>query len=207
MMTHPYNARGLGVPVASAPINLIVGAKAQRQAGWISTDIDTLDIRSDADWSRHFAPGSVDRILCESCLEHMTFEDGLLALRNFHKYLKRGGRVRVAVPDRNHRDEAYQFWTAPGGGGQRFARWFIYGAHEPEHMVFYDYRTLSELMRQAGFTTRLVEWFDERGQFYRQPWSYEDGEVTRSYGHPRVERFRFWLGFDFISLIVDGFKQ
>ncbi len=196
------------MPATRTAINLIVGSKLQRQAGWISTDVDTLDIRRESDWSRHFAPGSIDRILCESCLEHMTFADGLAALQNFYRYLKpQTGRVRVAVPDENHRDESYQFWTRPGGGGQLFSRLFIYGAHEPDHKVFYNFRTLPVLMERAGFTTSLVEWFDEAGRFHRNAWSYADGEVTRSAGHPRVERFKFWLGFDFVSLICDGFKN
>ncbi len=188
--------------------NLIVGAKWQTQAGWISTDVAQLDIRRESDWSRHFAPGSIDRILCESCLEHMTFADGLAALQNFYRYLKpQTGRVRVAVPDENHRDESYQFWTRPGGGGQLFSRLFIYTPGEPDHKVFYNFRALPALMGRAGFKTRLVEYFDDAGQFHRNQWDYRDGEVTRSAGHPRVERFKFWLGFDFVSLIVDGFKS
>jgi predicted SAM-dependent methyltransferase len=169
--------------------------------------VGALDIRREADWSRHFAPGSIDRILCESCLEHMTFEDGLAACRNFYKYLKpQTGRVRVAVPDANYKDANYQFWTRPGGGGQMFSRLFIYRPHEPDHKVFYNFQTLPALMERVGFKTKLVEYFDAGGNFHRNAWNYADGEVTRSAGHPRVKRFKFWLGFDFVSLIVDGFK-
>jgi predicted SAM-dependent methyltransferase len=194
--------------VAARPsINLIVGAKTQTQPGWVSSDLAQLDIRRESDWSRHFAPGSVDRILCESCLEHMTFADGLAACRNFYRYLKPQGRVRIAVPDSNHPDPSYQFWTRPGGGGQLFSRLFVYAHHEPDHKVFYNFQTLPALMERAGFKTRLVEYFDDAGQFHRNAWSYADGEVTRSAGHPRVERFKFWLGFDFVSLIIDGFKS
>jgi len=187
---------------------LIVGAKLQTQPGWISSDIDTLDIRRAADWSRHFAPGSIDRILCESCLEHMTFDDGLAACRNFYRYLKPlTGRVRIAVPDANHRDESYQFWTRPDGGGQLFSRLFIYAPGEPDHKVFYNFQSLPALMGRAGFKARLVEYFDMAGRFHRNAWSYADGEVTRSFGHPRVARFKYWMGFDWLSLICDGFKN
>jgi predicted SAM-dependent methyltransferase len=191
-----------------AAINLIAGAKTQSQAGWISSDVAQLDIRRESDWSRHVAPGSIDRILCESCLEHMTFEDGLAALRNFYRYLKpQTGRVRVAVPDANCRDEAYQFWSRPNGGGQLLSRLLVYAPHEPDHKVFYDFRTLPTLMERAGFKARLVEYFDDVGRFHRGAWSYEDGEVTRSFGHPRVARFKYWMGFDWLSLICDGFKN
>jgi predicted SAM-dependent methyltransferase len=188
-------------------INLIVGAKTQTQAGWISSDAVQLDIRREADWSRYFAPGSIDRILCESCLEHMTFADGLAACQNFYKYLRPGGRVRIAVPDRNFKNESYHFWTSPGGGGQLFARLFIYRPDEPDHKVFYDYVSLTHLMQRAGFSTQLLEWFDNEGRFYRREWSYVGGEVTRSYGHPRVARLKPWVGCDFLSLICDGFKR
>ncbi len=204
MQTHTTSFQGESRPA----VNLIVGAKSQTQAGWISTDVDTLDIRRESDWSRHFAPGSIDRILCESCLEHLSFEDGFAALQNFYRYLKpQTGRVRVAVPDANHRDESYQFWTRPGGGGQLLSRLLIYAPHEPDHKVFYNFQMLLALMERAGFKTRLVEYFDDAGQFHRNTWSHVDGTVTRSMGHPRVERFKFWLGFDFVSLIVDGFKS
>ncbi len=196
------------MPAPRTAINLIVGAKSQTQPGWISTDIDALDIRRESDWSRHFAPGSIDRILCESCLEHMTFEDALAALQNFYGYLKpRTGRVRVAVPDANHPDPSYQFWSRPGGGGQLFSRLFIYAPHEPDHKVFYDFQTLPALMERAGFKTRLVEYFDAAGQFHKTEWGYADGAVTRSAGHPRAKRFKRWMGFDWLSLIVDGFRQ
>ncbi|MGI8656900.1 MAG: class I SAM-dependent methyltransferase [Pyrinomonadaceae bacterium] len=200
--------RQLQIGSKPAPeLNLIVGAKRQTQHGWISTDIATLDIRRDVDWARSFAPNSIDRILCESCLEHMTFEDGFAACRNFYKYLKPGGRVRIAVPDANFRNESYQWWTRPGGGGQTFSRWFVYAPHEPDHKVFYDFQSLTTLVRRAGFDTKLVEYFDAGGNFHKNHWSYADGEVTRSLGHPRVARLKLWLGFDFISLIVDGFKR
>ena len=193
--------------VARPTINLIVGAKSQTQPGWISSDLGSLDIRREADWAKHFAPNSIDRILCESCLEHMTFEDGLAACRNFYRYLKWGGRVRIAVPDANYRNAGYQFWSRPGGGGQLFSRLFVYAPHEPDHKVFYDFQTLPALMQRAGFRTQLLEYFDTEGRFHRGAWDYSGGEVTRSFGHPRVARLKFWVGFDWLSLIVDGVKS
>ena len=200
-----------GVLSSDAMLQLIVGAKGQTQPGWIASDLlapnAQLDIRRAEDWARHFAPDSIDKILCESVLEHLTFEEGLAACRNFYRYLKPSGRVRIAVPDRNFRNEAYQWWSVPNGGGQLFSRLFLYAPDEPDHKTFYDYNTLPRLMQAAGFRTELLEWFDDAGRFHLRPFHWDDGEVTRSFGHPRVARLRWLVGFDWLSLIVDGFKR
>lgn len=42
---------------------------------------------------------SVDRILCEHLIEHLGYPAALAMLRECHRVLKPGGRMRVATPD------------------------------------------------------------------------------------------------------------
>jgi predicted SAM-dependent methyltransferase len=191
--------------------NLVVGAKATSYPGWQSTDLRAegarLDVRRAGDWSQNFAPDSVDRIVCEHVLEHMTVEDAQAALCHARRHLKPGGHVRVAVPDAFNPDPAYREHCRPGGRGQAWARLLFYAEDEPEHKVFYNYQTLSQLMKWAGLEPRLLEWFDERGQFHRNPWSLADGPVRRYYNSPyNLQVYVPFHGFQNVSLIVDGVK-
>lgn len=193
-------------------MNLVVGAKETAFPGWQSTDLRQpgarLDVRRSKDWSRFFAPDSIDRIVAEHMLEHMSFEDGLAALCNISRFLKPGGHVRVAVPDRNNPDPAYREHCRPGGRGQAWARLFFYAPDEPEHKVFYDYKTLAELMRRAGLTPRLLEWHDENGVYHHNPWKLEEGPVRRYYNSPyNLNVYLPFHGFQNLSLIVDGVKE
>jgi len=143
-------------------MNLVVGAKETAYHGWMSTDLRSsvapaLDIRRAEDWQRRFQPATLDRIVCEHVLEHMTHQDGLAALSNFKTYLRRGGFVRIAVPDAFNPDPYYQEHCRPRGTMQTISRLFLYASDEPPHIVHYNYRTLCELMTRAGLAPRLLE--------------------------------------------------
>jgi predicted SAM-dependent methyltransferase len=152
-------------------MKLIVGAKKTSFPGWLSTDLrdvaTRLGVRNDEDWARRFTLNSLDAIVAEHVLEHMEFAEGLRALRNFQRYLKPGGRVRIAVPDAFNPNTDYQEHCRPGGSGQSWARLLLYAPDEPEHKVHYSYQTLSELMRSAGLTPHLIEYHDATGVFHR----------------------------------------
>jgi len=192
--------------------SVIVGAKETTYPGWQSTDLRAagarLDVRRAEDWARSFAPDSIDRIVAEHVLEHMTLAEALAALCNARRHLKQGGHIRVAVPDAFNPDPVYQEMCRPGGRGQSWSRLFVYTADEPEHKTHYSYRMLAELMQRAGLRPRLLEWFDERRQFHRQAWSVDDGPVKRYFGSPyNLKVFRRWHGYQNLSLIVDGVKE
>jgi predicted SAM-dependent methyltransferase len=191
-------------------VNLVVGARGDQYEGWVSTERAggaQLDIRQESDWRRYFAPGSIDRIVCEHVLEHMTFEDGFKALSNFRTFLKPGGFARIAVPDAHNPGEAYQQHSAPGGIWEWIRRNFLLGADEPGHIVHYDYSTLTRQISRAGLSPRLLEWFDEAGRFHRQPWNVGDAPVKRYFNSPmNLHVYLPVHGFQNISLLVDAAK-
>lgn len=191
-------------------LNVVVGAKSTGYPGWLSTDLRSskappLDIRREEDWRYYFAPGSIDKIVCEHCLEHMSFEDGLRALSNFQKFLKPGGFARIAVPDAYNPNPFYQEHVRPGGLGQLLAR--LYARSEPPHQVHYDYLTLKELVGRARLEPVLCEHFDERGLFWIHAWDKAGAPIRRYYGSPYNRKvFEPWYGFQSLSIIVDAMK-
>jgi predicted SAM-dependent methyltransferase len=150
---------------------IIVGAASMRaQRGWVPTDIDFLDLRNESDWLRYFHADSVEAILAEHVWEHMDADDARIAAEHCLRFLKPGGYVRAAVPDGLHPDPNYIEWVRPGGSGA--------GAHD--HKVLYTYHSFRELFESAGFDVRLLEYFDENGQFHFADWNPADGLLRRS---------------------------
>lgn len=49
-----------------------------------------------------------------------------------------------------------------------------------DHKVLYNYPTLSALLENAGYKVRLLEWFDEQGNFHHEDWNADEGLIRRS---------------------------
>jgi predicted SAM-dependent methyltransferase len=153
-----------------APLRIIIGASGTAYAGWVQTEYPLVDV---ADWPtlrRFFESGSVSAMLAEHVWEHLSPSEAEAAARNCRELLAVGGHLRVAVPDGLHPDPAYIEYVRPGGSG----------AGSDDHKVLYTYRSLSALFERAGFSTRLLEWFDENGRFHSTAWDPKDGHVSRS---------------------------
>jgi len=189
-------------------MRLVVGAKADEYPGFISTDARSgrapLDVRRRADWLRYFPPASLDVIVCEHVLEHMTIGDGLEALRNFRSFLKPGGLARIAVPDAWNPSPAYQSWCAPGSLGRLLLDDIQTG---PGHVTHYNVAALCSLINEAGLTPRSLEWHDAAGRFWRAPYDLAAAPIKRRAGSEYARNF-FGpvLGFENTSLIVDAVK-
>ena len=83
----------------SGPIKIVVGAARNTQKGWLATEEDFLNLLRPSDWRKLFRMNQIDAILAEHVWEHLTSEEGLRAAKVCFKYLKKGGYLRVAVPD------------------------------------------------------------------------------------------------------------
>lgn len=189
---------------ANPPLRIIVGAGTVTQPGWISLQHCDLDIMDRTRWSWFFLPSSVDAILTEHTLEHLTVVQAFAAVQNFHRYLKPGGYVRCAVPDGLHPDPNYLNWVAPGSTGEQLLQNFRGG--EPGHKTLWNYATLSQLFQDAGFAVVFREWFDEHGSFHRTEWSHEQGYVRRCRGCPWSNVLSFVVGAPYTSLLIDAIR-
>lgn len=174
-------------------LKIIVGSEATKQDGWISTNYPLFDLTNISTFSEIFEPGSVSNFLAEHVLEHLSLESGAMACNNCFSYLKPGGVLRIAVPDGFHPDVGYINQVKPGG----------YGPGADDHKVLYNYRTLSALLENAGFTIKLLEWFDDHGNFHYEDWNLVDGFVKRSTRFDPRNKEKLT---SYTSLIIDARK-
>src|SRR6185295_20133762 len=123
----------------------MIGGGQTAYDGWIFTDRDFLDVTQPDQWAALFTPDTIDRILSEHMLEHLSESQAETTLRECHRYLKPGGLLRLAVPDGYRRDAAYVAEAAPPNDG---------------HQVFYNIDTLTSLLSSLGFTVTPLEYFD-----------------------------------------------
>lgn len=157
----------------AGPLRVIIGAGEQRWDSWIPTQREQLDLLDRDSWAAWFGDRRADALLCEHVWEHLSEQEGRAAARVCFEFLKPGGVLRVAVPDANFPDAAYQHTVQVGGPGP---------ADHPaaSHKIVYDAPRLADVFTGAGFTVRLLEYCDAQGQFHAADWDLETGPVYRS---------------------------
>lgn len=151
-------------------LRIVVGASGTAFPGWIATEYPLVDVADSRSLRRFFAPASVDAILAEHVWEHLSPDQAAAAARNCFWLLRRGGHLRIAVPDGLHPDKDYIAYVKPGG----------HGAGSEDHKVLYTFGTLTALLEKAGFAVTLLEWFDLHGKFHHRDWDPALGFVARS---------------------------
>ena len=154
-------------------MRVIIGAGKTTLDGWVSTQESELNLLKRTDFEKMFSAERPQALLAEHVWEHMTLEEGCLAAKNCFDYLADGGYLRVAVPDKNFRNEWYQNMVKVGGNGDP-------GHPAFTHKIVYDYRTFAQVFKQAGFEVELLEWCDENGDFHYKYWNEADGRIGRS---------------------------
>lgn len=128
--------------------------------------------------------------------KHLEVHEAALASRNCFEVLASGVFLRCAVPDRFLPNDDYQNLIhigVPGPAGHPAAT----------HRIVCDYQSLSQVFALAGFDVRLLEWWDERGDFHADPWDERDGFVYRS---KRFDLRNLRGTLVFTSLILDAVK-
>lgn len=160
---------------------------------WYATDIATLNLIKNNDWKRILLFLRLDNIMAEHVWEHLTDTDTDLANKNCFKYLKRGGKLRLAVPDGYHPDHKYIDYVKPGGNG----------AGAEDHKILYTYKSMKEKLESAGFRVELLEYWDEYGKFHFIDWTDEGGHIRRS---KRYDKRNNDGKLNYTSLIVDAIK-
>lgn len=176
-----------------AEIRIVLGAGGTAYEGFVSTDYPQLDICSAVSFRRFLKPQTVGIFVSEHVWEHLSLKDAAKACSNCFLYLKQGGLLRIAVPDGFHPDSDYIAQVKPGG----------YGSGADDHKALYNYRTLSALLENAGYKVRLLEWFDEQGEFHYNDWEVDGGFIKRS---TRFDPRNSTNNTAYTSLIIDASK-
>jgi len=176
-------------------LKIVLGAGGKQYDGWTATERAELDLLDATTWPAFgLEPGTVDAMLAEHVWEHFSPEDARAAAALCHAYLRSGGYLRLAVPDGNHPSPEYIDWVRPGG----------VGAGSNTHAVLYTHEALRAMLTGAGFGVRLLEWWDDDGQFHRELWDEAGGYIERCAARdPRNDGGRTLT---YTSLLLDAVK-
>lgn len=174
-------------------IKLSVGSGDVFNNGWINSDINTLDITKKQDWSNYLLCFKANIIFAEHVWEHIPREQIKAANSNCFLFLKKGGTLRIAVPDGYNPNKNYIDAVKPGGDG----------AGSDDHKVLYNYETLKTELEFVGFKVILLEYWDENGNFHYNEWTDKGGRVRRS---KRYDERNKNGELNYTSLIVDAVK-
>lgn len=175
--------------VKTSPLKIVVGSSGVYSQGWLPTDVEYLNLLKPSDWERYFDKHLIDAILAEHVWEHLSLEEGLEAARQCYQYLKPGGYLRIAVPDGNHPKLSYIDHVKVGVDG---------------HKVLYNYQNFSKLFENAGFSVKLLEYFDEEHKFHYNEWGSDKGMIHRS---KRFDSRNSDNQLNYTSIIIDAYKE
>ncbi len=129
----------MSLPPGPFPIRLNIGAGDTVIEGFTAID---RKLGTEA-FPLDYLDDSVEEIRASHILEHFSFGDASKALEEWHRVLKPGGRLRVAVPDFDKIDKADPKWPFYLMGGQ---------THEDNfHRSVWDRDRLGAVMEAAGF--------------------------------------------------------
>ena len=178
-------------------MKIIIGAGNTKLEGWTSTQKEELDLFCREDFERMFQKEKPTAFLAEHVWEHMTFDEGIIAVKNCYDFLEDGGYLRVAVPDKNFRNERYQNMVRIGGNGDPSHPSYT-------HKIVYDHHTFKKVFECAGFSVELLEYYDENGIFHYKYWNEADGRIGRSL---RFDTRNSEGKLGMISIILDAKKE
>ncbi|WP_407272835.1 class I SAM-dependent methyltransferase [Radiobacillus sp. PE A8.2] len=178
-------------------IKLVIGAgHYNNNPGWTHTQENEIDLVNRRTWERTYKKNTIAAILAEHVWEHLSWEEGIQAAKICYDFLRPGGHFRCAVPDGFFKDTDYQHMVQVGGPGPK---------DHPcaSHKMVYNYKTLTACLQTAGFEIMLLEYCDEKGDFYFTEWKKEDGVIFRS---KKIDPRNQGDTLQFASLIVDAVK-
>jgi len=81
-------------------LKIVIGSGNTEYQGWYHTQENELNLLDRTTFENLLSGRKVDTFLAEHVWEHLTFEEGIIAAQNCFNFLKPGGLLRVAVPDR-----------------------------------------------------------------------------------------------------------
>lgn len=151
-------------------------------------DFPHIDYKTRADRLDMFESETADLIYASHILEYYDRAEVVAVLKEWRRVLKKGGVLRLAVPDF---DKLIQVYKTTGDLsrilGPLFGKWEIPGAGETIfHRTTYDHNSLKTVLEENGFgNIKLWEWrevftgenegFDDYSQAYFPHMDKENG--------------------------------
>jgi predicted O-linked N-acetylglucosamine transferase (SPINDLY family)/predicted SAM-dependent methyltransferase len=150
-------------------MRLHIGGR-QKKPGWKILNVQPgpdVDFIGDCVDLSQFADGTVDEIYASHVLEHLSHSDRLpRALKEFHRVLKPGGRVRISVPDFEAVCRLFLDPTQTREDREFIMQIAFGGQMDPYdfHHVGLTFEFLDRYLRRAGFGA--VERSGDFGEFH-----------------------------------------
>ena len=141
-------------------MKLNLGCFDKKLPGFTNIDIREdvePDVVDDAFTLKKFNKNSVELIYCSHMLEHLTFKEADRAIHRWFDVLKKGGTLRLAVPDMEAVFAHYFYWK-----DLKLLYSALWGSQRHEfdyHRNGWDEQTLSEKLKEVGFSeVRRWDW-------------------------------------------------
>jgi len=153
-------------------LKLNIGCGSVYLEGWVNIDIEseTADLIHDMRNPLPYHDNSIDFIYNEHFIEHLSVDEGVGVMKEFHRVLKPRGVLRIATPDLRRvlfryfffwrRQEWIRKWhreleTRAEMINKSFYSW--------EHRYLYDTEELKRRLEEAGFTRLSRKSFRKSG--------------------------------------------
>lgn len=148
---------------------LQIGAQYNVLKGWLNTDLyprSSEVVFLDAAKPFPFESGTFDYIFCEHLIEHLTYNEGMFMLRECHRVLKPGGKIRIVTPsletliglytsEKSDLQQQYMHWIIdkflPETGTYREAFVINNAFKNWGHQFIYDRATLRSTLEEIAF--------------------------------------------------------
>ena len=139
----------------------------------------------------------ISNLLSEHVFEHLTFKELENTLKLSNNYLKKGGKLRIAVPDGyNPHDEYIQNVKIEG-----------IGADAQDHKQLLNYDILKKLLENNNFECFILEGY-KNNKLIINKFSDFDGYIIRTRKRDRKSKDSKWNFIDSnTSLIIDAIKK
>ena len=158
----------LARPSEKKYLNLGSGPRGIADNRWINIDgfMDT-NVHYCCDFNRElpFDDQVFDGVFCEHVLEHFTYDDGKRLMQECLRVLKKGGAVRIIVPDgekilQTYFDDPARIVkykeSATGYAMEAVNSWFY---QRYEHQCIYDAAYLTGMLKDTGFSAAAAAAF------------------------------------------------
>lgn len=149
----------------SKGVKLNIGCGTDYKDGWVNVDnnsdnnIEKIDLNWDLRNPLPFPDNSVSFIFNEHFMEHLTPEEGIRANQDFMRVLRKGGVLRIAMPDledavKQYTDKNWKKHSVLKNHGLGFvktrAELLNMGFRWWGHMWFYDWEEMKRRLEEAG---------------------------------------------------------
>lgn len=178
-------------------VKLHLGCGKRFLSGFIHIDLANykhIDYEGDIKSLPMFSDSTVDLIYASHVLEYFDLDEAINVLKEWHRILKKGGILRLAVPDFGALASAYMIYgNVDRIRGPLYGKWKIPGRWEISsadkivyHKTVYDFFSLTDALCKAGFINiRRWDWrkvfidehkgFDDFSQAYIPHMDKENG--------------------------------